>query len=66
MGGASIWHWIIVLLLSLGWIVPFWKILPRARISKWVSLIAIFPLFAIILLWVVAFKHWPNQTTASL
>jgi len=61
MGGASIWHWIVVLLVAFVWIVPFWKILPRAGISKWVSLIAVIPLFGLILLWVIAFKPWPNS-----
>ncbi len=37
-------------------VVPFWRILPRSGIPSWVALFAIFPLFALILLWVVAFK----------
>jgi hypothetical protein len=61
MGSTSIWHWIVVLFLGFVWIFPFWKILPRAGISKWFSLVAIFPLFGLILLWVIALRSWPNR-----
>jgi hypothetical protein len=37
-------------------VVPFWRILPRNGIPNWVALFAIIPLFALVLLWVVAFK----------
>lgn len=37
-------------------VVPFWRLLPRHGIPNWVSLAAIFPPAAVILLWVIAFK----------
>ena len=37
-------------------VIPFWRILPRYGIANWVALVAIIPLGALILLWVVAFK----------
>ena len=37
-------------------VVPFWRILPRYGIPNWVAIVAIIPLGALILLWVVAFK----------
>ena len=45
--------WLIVSALV---VVPFWVILPRHGIPNWVALLAIIPLGAIVLLWVVAFK----------
>ena len=51
-GGGLIW----VLFMGALLIVPFWKILPRNGIPNWVAIFAIFPIFALILLWVVAFK----------
>ena len=51
-GGGLIWMLVMAVLL----VVPFWKILPRHGIPNWVSLVAFFPLAALILLWVVAFK----------
>lgn len=65
MGGAGIWHWIIVLSFSFVWIFPFWTILPRVGVSKWVSLAAVFPLFGIVLLWIIALKPWPNNLQAD-
>jgi hypothetical protein len=37
---------------------PFSRILPRAGLNPWISLVAIIPLGAIVLLWVVAFRDW--------
>ena len=37
-------------------VVPFWRLLPRAGIPPWVALFAVFPLAAIGMLWIVAFK----------
>ena len=37
-------------------VVPFWRILPRHGIAKGFAFLAIVPLGAVILLWVVAFK----------
>lgn len=51
-GGMFLWWLIWALLL----VVPFWRILPRHGIPNWVALAAVFPLFALVLLWVVAFK----------
>lgn len=51
-GGGLIWLLIFAALV----VIPFWKILPRHGIPSWVALIAVIPLGALILLWVVAFK----------
>ncbi|GHF47405.1 hypothetical protein GCM10017056_18980 [Seohaeicola zhoushanensis] len=51
-GGGLIWLLVLAALL----VVPFWRILPRNGIPSWVALVAIIPLGALILLWVVAFK----------
>ncbi|TFL20314.1 hypothetical protein DR046_02520 [Jannaschia formosa] len=37
-------------------VIPFWKLLPRFGMPSWLGLLAIFPLVALILLWVMAFK----------
>lgn len=51
-GFFSLWMLIFAILL----VVPFWRILPRYGIPAPVSLVAIIPLGALVLLWVVAFK----------
>ena len=63
MGAFSIWHWLIFMspiLLALI-IFPFVKILPRAGIHPLVSLVAIFPIGGIVLMWVLALKKWPGD-----
>lgn len=40
-------------------VVPFWKIYSKAGFSKWLSLLMIFPLINLIVLYVVAFSSWP-------
>ncbi len=42
-------------------VVPLWMILPRAGISAPVALVAIIPLGAVALLWVLALKRWPDD-----
>ena len=37
-------------------VVPFWRILPRHGIASGFALLAILPVGALILLWIVAFK----------
>ncbi|MCX8224538.1 MAG: hypothetical protein OTI35_00575 [Sulfitobacter sp.] len=55
------------IVLILVWIVnfvAFWKLCPKAGLSKWWALVLLFPLFSIILLWVIAFKKWPTDKGA--
>ncbi|WP_255564391.1 hypothetical protein [Mameliella sp. CS4] len=51
-GGGILW----LIVLGALVVVPFWKLLPRFGIPNWVAIFAIFPLVALILLWVMAFK----------
>jgi len=54
-------HWVIVLVVLLAIVIPFWKILPRAGIPAPVALVSLIPFGALILLWVLAFKRWPGD-----
>ncbi|MEM7060275.1 MAG: hypothetical protein AAF557_22065 [Pseudomonadota bacterium] len=49
------------LILAILLVVPFWFLLPRAGIPSPVALVAFIPICAIILLWVMAFKRWPDE-----
>ena len=46
-------------------VVPLWFILPRAGIPASVSLVAVLPIGAVVLLWVLAFKRWPQDDVAG-
>jgi hypothetical protein len=61
MGGMSIAHWIVFLLVAISVTIPFVKILPRAGIPGWVGLLGLIPLVPLVFLWVLAFKRWPGD-----
>lgn len=47
---------VMMLILAILLIVPFWRLLPRFGIPSWVGIFAVFPLIALILLWIMAFR----------
>ena len=54
MGGGGVVMYLIFAALM---VIPFWRLLPKFGIPEWVSLAAIIPLGALILLWVMAFRE---------
>ena len=42
-------------------IFAFVKLLPRAGMSSWWAIVTLFPLFSVVLFWIIAFKKWPND-----
>ena len=40
---------------------PFSRILPRVGMNPWISLVAIIPIGAVILLWIVALRDWKES-----
>ncbi len=42
-------------------IFPFWKLLPRFGYPAWLAFVAIIPIGALILLWVLAFSNKPVE-----
>ena len=49
-----------VVFLSIG-IIPFWKIFGKAGFPQWLALFLLVPVLNVILLYYVAFTHWPNR-----
>lgn len=60
-GHISIFHWLIVIVIGLILVVPFWKIFPRAGWPAALSLLMVVTPLNAILLWVLAFKRWPGD-----
>jgi len=58
MSGFSLWHWIILLLIGLIWVIPLARLLRRVGYSRAWALFALFPPLALILVWVLAFSPW--------
>ena len=50
-----------ILIFAILLVVPFWFLLPRAGIPQTVAFVAVIPLGAVILLWILAFKEWPGD-----
>jgi hypothetical protein len=61
----SIWHWLILFIYAAILVTPFWKLLPRVRIPREIALLAVVPPFALIFLWILAFKNWDTDTAIS-
>jgi hypothetical protein len=60
MGDLPLQLWPIVLLFVFLWVFPLWRIVKRAGYHPAISLLAIFPVFGLILLWWLAFARWPS------
>ena len=58
MGGLSIWHWLVVVIIWTIWIVPLYKILGRIGWARGWSFVALFPPFGMVLLWCIALGRW--------
>ena len=53
MGGSG---FLVLVVMAVLVVVPFWRLLPKFGIPSWVALVSIIPLGALILLWVMAFR----------
>jgi len=58
MGGFSIWHWSIMLLFSVFWVMPLYRILDRIGMAPAWAFTAVIPMGTPILLWVIAYSKW--------
>ncbi|MEM6489947.1 MAG: hypothetical protein AAF677_17030 [Pseudomonadota bacterium] len=56
---------LLFLLATVANVVALWRILPRAGIPGWVSLIVVVPFVLPVLLLVVAFRRWPDDDVAK-
>ena len=59
MGGFSIFHWLIVLLVCIFLIWPWMCIVKKAGYSPWWAVLGVVPLVGLVMLWVFAYAKWP-------
>ena len=59
MGGLGLPELIIMGIIGILVILPFWKIFTKAGFSGWISLVMIFPFINILGLFYLAFAEWP-------
>lgn len=62
MGSMSVWHWTILLLVSLVWVIPLWRIVAKAGYPGALALLGLIPGVNLILLWIFAFVRWPVES----
>ncbi|WP_420723870.1 hypothetical protein [Hwanghaeella sp. LZ110] len=61
MGIVSVWHWFIVLIFIMIFVVPSWMIAKKAGRSGALGLLNIFPgIGTIIYMVILAFGKWPH------
>jgi hypothetical protein len=59
MFGFGIPELIIVAILGIIFVLPYWKIFSKAGFSGWLSLTQIIPFINIIMVFYLAFAEWP-------
>lgn len=61
MGGIGLPELIIIAIIGLLVILPYWKIFSKAGFSGWLSLTQLVPILNIIVVFYLAFAEWPVQ-----
>ncbi len=59
MGGFSLWHWLVILLVLVLVGVPIGRIIRRTGHSAWWVIAFLIPGISLIAIWVLAFVRWP-------
>jgi uncharacterized membrane protein YhaH (DUF805 family) len=59
MGGLSVFHLLIVIVILILYFVPIVKILQKTGYSGWWCLIVFVPLANVVMFYVFAFANWP-------
>jgi hypothetical protein len=50
----------IVLLFTVAWLIPYWRICSRTGLSKWMLLALLIPILGWFIPWFIAFSKWPK------
>lgn len=66
MEHLSIWHWAIIILILIVYLVPAARILQKAGYSGCLCILMLVPPLNLIFYWVFAFVKWPVEQRASL
>jgi hypothetical protein len=61
VGSFSIWHWLIILIITLIFVYPICRIVGKAGFAPAWGLLWFVPLVNIVMLWVFALSEWPVQ-----
>lgn len=61
MSTFSAWHGLMFLFWLAVFLIPAWRIAQKAGFPGPLALLLLIPVVNIIMVWVFAFVHWPNQ-----
>ncbi|WP_186118656.1 hypothetical protein [Burkholderia gladioli] len=65
MANSSVWHWTILILLPIIYLVPAARILRKAGFSGWLCLLLLVPVVNLLMYWVFAFVRWPVEYSST-
>ena len=60
LGGVSIWQSVLLVLLAIIIVVPYWKITEKAGYSGWLALLILIPGVNLIYVYFLGFSNWPS------
>lgn len=58
--GISLWQLILLAVLAIIVVIPYWKITEKAGYSGWISLLILFPGVNLIYVYFLGFSNWPS------
>lgn len=61
MYAFSIWHWLVVLIIALLWVVPLALVFRRTGKSGWWALLGFLPPWGVWALWTLALSKWEGD-----
>ncbi len=65
MANFSVWHWTILILLPIIYLVPAARILRKAGFSGWLCLLLLVPVVNLLMYWIFAFVRWPVEDRST-
>jgi uncharacterized membrane protein YhaH (DUF805 family) len=65
MANFSIWHWAILIVLPIAYLVPAARSVRKAGYSGWLCLLLLVPPVNLIMYWVFAFVRWPVERAVN-
>jgi hypothetical protein len=60
LGDGVLGWFAISLLITVFWLIPYWRICSRTGLSKWMLLALLVPFLGWLIPWFIAFAKWPK------
>ena len=60
LSGVSIWQLVLLIVLAIVIVVPYWRISEKAGYSGWLSLLILIPGINLVYVYFLGFSNWPS------